>query len=240
MTRSDDPFKYRQNNRTLTTCNVSFRAMTAKCLLFPSGTTETTFRNSWRSSYGFSGVSSRWNRIDASTFDLGKIDQKIQTSIKKKEKSFRQKYHREMGRLPDFLDLKKYLMSGAVETLSGALGHGAALAYPNRPYLRWQFNDEHPKRRPSGLRDNPATFLDACKKLHDMFHRLGKQYSDKRQDNGQPFKNIKQSRKFSQSLHLVKRENLLGSRQPKTANYSSRMRTSFPIKVLRGQKDLMP
>ncbi len=142
------------------------------------------------SHYGFSGVSSRWNRINASSFNLGKLDQKIQTYIKKKAQSFRQKYRREMGRLPNFRDL---LMSSAAETLSGALGHGAALTYPDRPYLRWQFDYEHPERRSSGLRDNPATFLDACRKLHDMFHRLGKQYSDARQDNGQPFESIKQT-----------------------------------------------
>ena len=158
------------------------------------------------SHYGFSGVSSRWNRIDSHSLDLKEVDPKIQDYIKEKEKRFREKYGEEIESLDNFRDpnqwnvllssaishLKEQLLSNTAEMLSGALGHGAAITYPDRPYLRWQFNYEHPKTRPSGLRDNPVTFLEACEKLHGMFWRLGERYQDAKQDDGRPFEEIRE------------------------------------------------
>ena len=157
------------------------------------------------SHYGFSGVSSRWNKIDASSSEFYDVDSKIQGYIDQKANRFRENYGAEMGQLPNIRDpekwnhrlssgilkLKDRFLSDAAETFSGALGHGAALTYPDRPYLRWQFDYEHPMKRPSGLRDNPATFLEACEKLHDMFVRLGKRLPDTRQDKGRAFKDIR-------------------------------------------------
>ena len=156
------------------------------------------------SHYGFSGVSSRWNKIDASSFHFDDVDPKIQDYMKDKAKRFRKKYGKEMGQSPNIrnperwnhrlsqaiANLKDRFLSTAAETLSGALGHGAALTYPDRPYLRWHFNYEYPER-PSGLRDNPATFLEACEKLHAMFVRLGEQLPEVRQDEGRAFEDIR-------------------------------------------------
>ena len=156
------------------------------------------------SHYGFSGVSSRWNKIDQSSFKLIKIEPQIKDYIEEKAKSFREKYGTEMASLPNFRDsesrnygvsraisLKDRILSNVAEMSSGALGHGAAMTYPDRPFLQWKFHYEYPKRWSSGLRDNPATFLEACEKLHDMFIQLGKRNPDARQDKGRAFRTIR-------------------------------------------------
>ncbi len=158
------------------------------------------------SHYGFSGVSSRWNRVDSSSFEFIEVDPKIESYIKEKAKHFRKKYGREIGRLPNFRNpekwndhlsnviskLKDRFMSDVAEKLSGALGHAAVMTYPDRPYLRWRFNYEYPGTRSSGLRDNPATFLEACENMHGMFRGLGEHYQDARQDEGRQFDEIRE------------------------------------------------
>ena len=156
------------------------------------------------SHYGFSGVSSRWNKIDSSSFELGELDPKVRTYIEQKASRFKEKYGDEMDAMPNIRDpenwnslsnaisiFKDRFLSDAAETLSGGLGHGAAMTYPDRPYLRWKFDYEHPKKRPSGLRDNPATFLEACEKLHAMFAKLASKNSSIKQDEGRDFADIR-------------------------------------------------
>lgn len=159
------------------------------------------------SHYGFSGVSSRWNKIDASSFKFWDVEPKIQDYLEEKATRFQGRYGKEMGQLPNIRDpekwnhhlsgtisrLKDRFLSVAAETLSGALGHGAAVTYPDRPFLRWQFDYEYPAKRSSGLRDNPATFLEGCEKLHGMFHRLGKRHPYTRQDEGRAFDDIREA-----------------------------------------------
>ncbi len=47
------------------------------------------------------------------------------------------------------------------------LGHACVADFPDRPYLKWGFTYENGE--PSGLRDNPATYLEACEKLFAFF-----------------------------------------------------------------------
>ena len=157
------------------------------------------------SHYGFSGVSSRWNKIDSASFELIDVDKKIQKHLERKASRFREKYGEEMGELPNirdpekwsdsfsksFLKFKDRFLSDAAETLSGGLGHGAAMTYPDRPYLKWKFNYQYPKSRQSGLRENPVTFLEACEKLHAMFCRLTNIIPDAKHDNGRTFSDIR-------------------------------------------------
>ena len=157
------------------------------------------------SHYGFSGVSSRWNKIDSSSFELGELVPKVRTYIGQKASRFKEKYGDEMDAMPNIRDPEKWnhslsnaisiikdrFLSEAAETLSGGLGHGAAMTYPDRPYLRWQFDYQHPNRRPSGLRDNPATFLEACEKLHEMFVKLADKNPSVKQDEGRDFVDIR-------------------------------------------------
>ena len=156
------------------------------------------------SHYGFSGVSSRWNRIDSSSIKLHKIEKnsKIGKYLKEKEEKFKKRYGEEMSKLPNFRDLHSQgrrvskidqWKSNVAESATGALGHGAALTYPDRPYLRWEFTYELPKklRRSSGLRDNQKTFLEACEKLHALFCELYKQHPKLRGGKPQQFKKIR-------------------------------------------------
>ena len=147
------------------------------------------------SHYGFSGVSSRRNRIDSSSFQLENVNEEIHDYVEEKGRSFKKKYEKEMGSLENFrkASFVDEVKSRAAETLSGALGHGAALTYPDRPYLKWQFDYEYPEKHSSGLRDNPATFLEACEKLHVVFRRFGECCPNVKQDEGRPFEEIRES-----------------------------------------------
>ncbi len=136
------------------------------------------------SHFGFSGVSSRWNKIvnDSITFDTG-LDPDIQDYIEGKARDFYRRYHQEAGFIAN---MKSWL----AETVSGALGHGAVATYPDRPYLSWSFEYEH-AGRPREKRDNPATYLSACQALHKMFVSLGRANPDLSQGDGIGFSRIR-------------------------------------------------
>ncbi len=118
--------------------------------------------------YGFSGISSRNNKVDGTSFELDVKDKKTKAYIMGKFSGFLSKY------TPTFL-IKNYrnIASKGASVATGALGHGAVGTYPDRPFLRWRFNFKM-KDRDSGWRKNQATFLEACEKLHKAFY----QYAD--------------------------------------------------------------
>lgn len=118
--------------------------------------------------YGFSGVSSRRNRVDGATIKIENpsaiIDQVLGETLSK----FFQKYGLQGGLLENI----RTVISGVGETASGALGHGAVSVYPDQPYLKWSYNYEYgtmttPK---DSIRNNPKTFLEGAEALHKMFH----------------------------------------------------------------------
>ncbi len=105
------------------------------------------------SHYGFSGITSDINGVDTN-------------SITPKISSFEVlKYIK--AKADDFFEKRK---ADAAELIK--LGHGGVATYPDRPYLRWSFS--YLDSRSSGERDNPATFLLACEKLHGLFCRFGR------------------------------------------------------------------
>lgn len=112
------------------------------------------------SHYGFSGVSSRLNRVNNGTINLRNVSgSMLQYITNKADRFFQSK---------EFIT--ENIKSMFAEGLSGALGHGAVATYPDRPYLVWDFNYEKPVRE-SGERNNPATFLEACEKLFNFFKK---------------------------------------------------------------------
>ncbi|MCD6389340.1 MAG: hypothetical protein J7L69_08000 [Desulfobulbaceae bacterium] len=113
------------------------------------------------SHYGFSGISSRRNKIINDSFQFRSLDKKTEKYILEKAKKYKEDYPREGG----WLDNVK---SWFAEGLSGGLGHGAAMTFPDRPFLKWSFTYEDPKTS-SGLRDNQATFLEGCEALYNLF-----------------------------------------------------------------------
>lgn len=121
------------------------------------------------SHYNFSGVSSRGNKVDASSFELDVKDPTAKAYIMGKFSSFLNKY------TPSFIikNFRNFASKGA-SVATGALGHGAVGTYPDRPFLRWRFNFKQGKTD-SGWRDNKESFLEACEKLHQAFGRYAKE-----------------------------------------------------------------
>lgn len=119
------------------------------------------------SHWGFSGVGSRYNKVDNDSFEFDQgLDPDVADYIRKKEREFFRRYGKGGGFIAN---VKSWL----AETVSGALGHGAVATYPDRPYLKWSFEYEYPKKH-YVLRDNPKNFLKGCAALHAMFTRFGK------------------------------------------------------------------
>ncbi|MGV0036409.1 MAG: DUF6765 family protein [Candidatus Azotimanducaceae bacterium WSBS_2022_MAG_OTU7] len=137
------------------------------------------------SHYGFSGVSSRNNKVDSKSFELDVKDKTKKAYIMGKFSNFFTKY------APRFI-IKNYrnILGEGASAATGALGHGAVGTYPDRPFLRWRFNFENGKTG-SDWRDNPATFLEACEKLHQLFSDYAQQAGISK--NPMTFESIKES-----------------------------------------------
>ncbi|EGQ7641750.1 TPA: DUF6765 family protein [Vibrio cholerae] len=119
--------------------------------------------------YGFSGVSSRYNRVVNDSFEFSDLNEQMEAYIVGKKDSFFARFN------PFFRNIKSHL----AEELSGALGHGGVVTFPDRPYLKWRF--EYDSGHDSGWRDNPATFLEYCQKLHGMLSELPEEYTEPEQ-----------------------------------------------------------
>lgn len=123
------------------------------------------------SHYGFSGVSSRNNAIAGDSFEFDVKNKQMLAYINNKFNRFLNKY------TPKFIieNWRKVANQGA-ELSVGALGHGGAGTYPDRPFLKWRFNYEI-NRKDSGWRNNPQDFFDGCEKMHNAFseyaHKAG-------------------------------------------------------------------
>lgn len=116
------------------------------------------------SHYGFSGISSKWNRVKSDTIKLN-VSQEMSHSLGTRFGEFFARY-----------------AIGPFANMLVQLGHGSVATYPDQPYLRWQFEYESPNRM-SGLRDNQKTFLQGCRRLHEVFTqarvKFGAGYEDK-------------------------------------------------------------
>lgn len=118
------------------------------------------------SHYGFSGVSSRRNRVEASSFRFRNSGDDVRNSVDIKQRNFLSRFGNQL-----FRNIK----SSVAEDLSGALGHGAVLTYPDAPYLEWSFNYEAYQggyEIPSGWRNNKESFLLYCKNIHQIFSKI--------------------------------------------------------------------
>jgi len=120
------------------------------------------------SHYGFSGVSSRHNKVDGESFELDVKSEDMRAYILEKYSRFLVKYAPRL-----FVKNYRRIVSRLGEDTTGALGHGAVGTFPDRPFLRWRFNFEI--NGDSGWRDNPATFLEGCEKLHKNFNDFAMQ-----------------------------------------------------------------
>lgn len=135
------------------------------------------------SHYGFSGISSRWNRVEQSTIQLFGLGEEIEKYVRDKEKQFFRE-HGESGGI--FRNIRSFILDSA-EKLSGALGHGGVATYPDRPYLNGQFIYEYDKSQTPVRRDNHETFLKGCEALHRMFRQFTYERPDLTADSGRDF-----------------------------------------------------
>lgn len=120
--------------------------------------------------YGFSGVSSRRNLVEADTIrevrDDGSEDGE---AWKEAVADFRERWG--YGRIKNFV----YSVFGelATKTENGAMGHPGVASMPDLPYLRYSFQYERGDLlyggQPDKPRDNQETYLQACEKLHRYF-----------------------------------------------------------------------
>ena len=133
------------------------------------------------SHYGFSGVSSRRNKVKNDSFEFHDLAPDIEEYILEKARAFQETFGKEGG-------LMANIKSWFIEALSGALGHGAVVTYPDRPYLVWRvtFEGDH---EPT-IRDNPRTYLEGCEALHSFFARVQQYAPGLCSDAGRPFDEI--------------------------------------------------
>jgi hypothetical protein len=148
------------------------------------------------SHYGFSGVSSRRNKIEHGSIELRNASAKLKKELVSKEQRFLERYGLDASlrgniRRSIRQKIRSALRDGKAElaeSLSGGLGHGAALTYPDQPFLIWEFR--YDDGRASGVRDNPATFLRGCERLHEMFARLAQARPDLSAGDGRAWSEI--------------------------------------------------
>jgi len=116
------------------------------------------------SHYGFSGVSARENRVINGSIRFYDLSPEMTSYITAKARRFKWTYHP--------CTFRQFIKSCGAEFFSRALGHGAVMTYPDRPYLKWDFVYENaPDKKRCPLRDNPATYLEGCAQLHQLFQR---------------------------------------------------------------------
>ncbi|MCK5312452.1 MAG: hypothetical protein KAJ62_10090 [Desulfobacteraceae bacterium] len=152
------------------------------------------------SHYDFSGVSSRVNKVDGTSFELDVENEETKAYIMGKFSGFLSKY------TPTFItkNFRTFASQGA-SVATGALGHGAVGTYPDRPFLKWRFNFKK-DNKDSGLRDNPVSFLEGCEKLYNAFSRYANEAGIVK--DPVTFDSIKEKVKAILGLELAKEERI--------------------------------
>lgn len=122
------------------------------------------------SHYGFSGVSSRRNKVDRDSIKPQNAYAPTAGYLDKKLDRFFRKFGFQGGL---WTNIRRRIMSDGAEVISGALGHGAVATLPDLPYLEWNFQYEESTLPSENYeRNNIETFLQASEKLHNMFKRF--------------------------------------------------------------------
>jgi hypothetical protein len=144
------------------------------------------------SHYGFSGISSRGNRVIQEGIEFHELSDEMREYITEKATSFWNKNGSQGGLFANFRKVverqKEKAEAAAAEAFSGALGHGPVHTYPDRPYLGWTYQYEHGGE--SVTRNNHNDFMDACGALHAMFSRFADARPDLRSDGGKSFTDV--------------------------------------------------
>jgi len=135
--------------------------------------------------YDFSGASSRWNMIEENSLEiLNDIPPETKEYIERKTEKFLKKYFKQIKSIDN-------IIGWFAQKASSGLGHGGASTYPDRPYLKWAFTRERNGERVE--HDNPATFLNACEALHQMFSNFAENRPEFADGAPVPFADIKET-----------------------------------------------
>ncbi len=132
--------------------------------------------------YGFSGVSSRRNRVEGDSFVLTQDGAVVEAALGQTFGSWMKKY----GGLIRNIRAR---VSGLGELYSGSLGHGAVSNYPDLPFLQWQFTYQHTGE--TVYHDNPATYLEGAEKLYFKFREYAAMHEHARSNTGMEWHEIK-------------------------------------------------
>jgi hypothetical protein len=114
------------------------------------------------SHYGFSGVSTKFNKVDPDSISLIDVkNSQMEAYLMNKYNAFLKKY------APGFvIKMWRTIANKVAEQFSGALGHGGVGTYPDRPFLHWQFN--YAESGAVSDRNNRETFTEGAEKLYHM------------------------------------------------------------------------
>ena len=133
--------------------------------------------------YGFSGVSSRRNKVKGDSFVLTQEDAVVEAALGQSFGSW-------MNKHGGFLKNIRSRISGVAEIYSGSLGHGAVSNYPDLPFLQWQYAYE--KTGETVYHDNPATYLECATMLYALFEKYAEQNTEHRGTTPVPWENLKE------------------------------------------------
>jgi len=117
--------------------------------------------------YGFSGLSSRVNRVKFESIQLQNGD-----PYASKLEQFFGKFGMQGSLLKNF---RVGLMGEGAADASGALGHGSVATCPDQPYLEWKYTYEMPNEAGTDQiveRQNANDYLEGASALHDMFRQF--------------------------------------------------------------------
>jgi uncharacterized protein DUF6765 len=124
---------------------------------------------------GFSGLASPRNRFKDDSLEALNANPATTEYLRSKERNFLEKFWEGIKSSELYIELAETVGGGLAENLSGALGHAAALTYPDLPYLRWEFEYEHPLfGKNEYRRQNNQEFLEGCQAMHSFFQLVAK------------------------------------------------------------------
>jgi hypothetical protein len=117
--------------------------------------------------YGFSGFSSPYNSIVTGTLRIWTKGDNEYDRLKKK---FELLEKGDVNLCIDEIGFFSKIMSKGAQILSSSLGHGGVLSFPDRPYLKWEFEYELPRpgNGKQANRDNHRDYLEGCRELHSF------------------------------------------------------------------------
>lgn len=127
--------------------------------------------------YGFSGVSSRLNRVQTSQITVHSVTDAVSSFLPERVANFFRKKGEQGGLMANI----RQIIGGSAQAMSGALGHGAVAIYPDQPYLEWDFLYELPFpqcRSSKSERNNRQDFLMGSELLHTFFGEVARRRPD--------------------------------------------------------------